>query len=80
MQGFAVQNNQPAYHQQRGTLPLYGKNIVKSTSKRQSSQRSMGDKVKRTIYICDIDQQVQHVFLPLQPYQLRLSHQLCICR
>lgn len=54
-EGFPVQNNLPAYHQQRGSVPLYAKNTVKSSSKRQ---RSLGDKVKRTIYICDIDQQV----------------------
>ena len=57
LQGFPIQNSLPAYNQQRGSLPVYGKNTVKSTSKRQ---RSLGDKVKRTIYICDIDQQVQH--------------------
>lgn len=60
---FAVQNGHSPYiqyhHQSRGPVPSYsGKSGIKSTSKRQAAQKGSGDKIKRTIYICDIDQQV----------------------
>lgn len=34
---------------------------TRNTSKKQASQKVLADKVKRTIYICDIHQQVSHV-------------------
>ena len=59
LQGFPVQTGQSPYYQQAGAAYIQsGKSTIKSTSKRQAAQKSSGDKVRRTIYICDIDQQV----------------------
>lgn len=60
LQGLAVQTGHTSYyHQGAATPPLYStKGSIKGTSKRQAGQKSLGDKVRRTIYICDIDQQV----------------------
>ncbi|DBA72940.1 TPA: Poly(A) RNA polymerase cid13 [Trebouxia sp. C0005] len=58
-EGFAVQTGHPSYHQQSGATSVHSaRSSIKSTSKRQAAQKSLGDKVRRTIYICDIDQQV----------------------
>ncbi|DBA85978.1 TPA: Poly(A) RNA polymerase cid11 [Trebouxia sp. C0004] len=58
-EGFAVQTGHTSYHHQSAAIPVHSaRSSIKSTSKRQATQKSLGDKVRRTIYICDIDQQV----------------------
>lgn len=58
-EGFPIQTSHAPYYQQAAPLiSQSSRHNNKSSSKRQAAQKSLGDKVKRTVYICDIDQQV----------------------
>ena len=46
------------------------KATTRNTSKKQASQKVLADKVKRTIYICDIHQQVSHAAAQMNQAEL----------